>query len=182
MIRPIALLLALGLAGCAAPQMEAPPVPPLAAQGNRTPAYNAIEGAAEAFGNPDSLQGRPAQAAVAVSRLEWSAEAVAADRSFYIFSAVTAPALSAARWEVRRALGISTDASPAVVIAGMEQAAAALSRGDSAAAAAALPPPVFSPDTLTRLANMPRMPQANLATRRAQRDIEFGRQEDWDFP
>jgi hypothetical protein len=184
-MRNIALLLAaLGplAAGCAS-QSQAPdlPVPPLAGQGNRTPAMNAIEGAAEAFGNPATLAGRPADAAVAVSRLEWTTVAVSADRSFYTFSGITAPELQAARYEVRRVLGIATDASPSAVIAGMEAAAPALAQGNTAAAAAALPSPIFSPDTVTRLANLPRLPQANLATRRAQRDIESGRAEDHDF-
>jgi hypothetical protein len=181
-MRIFGLLIALALAGCAARPEPVPPVPPLAGQGSRAPGINAIEGAAEAFRHPERLQGRPADAAVAVSRLEWAALAVPADETFDTFSTVTGPALTAARWEVRNALGIATDAPGRVVMAGMEAAAAALARGDSAGAAAALPPPVFAPDTLARLANLPRLPQANLALLRAQRDIEFGRSDDWDFP
>ncbi|HEY8610202.1 MAG TPA: hypothetical protein VIL69_02810 [Roseomonas sp.] len=181
-MRKIVLALALAVAGCAAAEAPVPPVPPLAGMGNRNLAMNAIQGAAEAFANPAALQGRPAEAAVAISRLEWAALAVPADRSFYIYSGMTAPALTAARWEVRRAVGISTNAPGPVVIAGMEGAAAALARGDTAAAGAALPPPTFAPDTLARLAHLPHLPQANSATLRATRDIEFGRSEDWEFP
>ncbi|WP_424135159.1 hypothetical protein [Roseomonas chloroacetimidivorans] len=181
-MRRIAPLLVLAVMGCTPVRQEpVPPVPPLAGQGTRNPAFNAIEGAAEAFSGPARLAGRPADAAVAVSRLEWATLAVAADRSFFTFSTITPPSLQAARWEVRRALGIPTDVPGTVVINGMEAAAAALARGDTAAAAAALPPPIFPPDILTRLANLPRMPQANQATRRAQRDIEFGRIEDQDL-
>ena len=36
-------------------------------------------------------------------------------------------------------------------------------------------------DTLARLGTITRLPQANLATRRAQRDIEFGRSDDRDL-
>lgn len=181
-MRHVVLVLALAVAGCAAdPAGTVPPVPPLAGQGTRHPTMNAIGGAAEAFANVSALQGRPAEAAVAVSRLEWAALAVPADRSFFLYSTITGPALTAARWEVRRALGIATDAPGTVVIAGMEGAAAALARGDSVAASAALPPPVFAPEVLARLAHLPRLPQANLATRRAQQDLEFGREDDQDL-
>jgi len=185
-MRRTALVLALGLpvalGACAVPPSgPVPPVPPLAGYGGQTPARNAISGAAEAFGNTGVLLGKPADAAVAVSRLEWSALAIGADRSFFNFSAGTAPALTAARYEVRRYLGIQTNAPAIAVINGMETAAAALARGDTAAAAAALPPPVFSPDTLAKLGTINRLPQANLATRRAQRDIEFGRSDDRDL-
>lgn len=176
----VALLLA--LAGCSVPATEALPVPPLAGLGNRAPGYNAIQGAAEAFSSSSALAGRPDLAAVAVSRLEWETVAVGADRSFFTFSTITPPALSAARWEVRRALGIAGDAPPPAVIAAMEAAAPALARGDRAAAAAALPPPLFAPDIIDRLSSMPYLPQANLATRKAQADLEFGRDEDREFP
>ena len=182
-MRKAAFFLILALAGCAAdPAADVPAVPPLAGQGSRSPGLNAIEGAATAFGDTAALDGRPADAAVAVSRLEWAALAVPADRSFYLYSPITGPALTAARWEVRRALGIATDAPGRAVIAGMEGAAAALVRGDSAGAGAALSPPVFGPDTLARLAHLPRLPQANAATRRAQQDLEFGRSDDQDLP
>jgi hypothetical protein len=181
-MRHVVLVLALAVAGCAAdPGGAVPPVPVLAGQGTRDPGLNAIEGAAEAFGNTAALRGRPADAAVAVSRLEWAALAVPADRSFFVYSTITGPGLTAARWEVRRALGIATDAPGPVVMAGMEAAAGALARGDAAAAGAALPPPVFAPDTLARLSALPRLPQANQATRRAQQDLEFGRSDDQDL-
>lgn len=175
----LALSLPLALGACAVPSSEPPPpVPPLAGSGGLSPARNAISGAAEAFGNAGVLLGKPADAAVAVSRLEWTTLAVGADRSFYNFSAGTAASLLAARYEVRRALGIQADAPGTAVINGMEAAAGALARGDAAGASAALRPPVFSPDTLARLGTIDRIAQANLATRRAQRDIEFGRSDD----
>lgn len=177
-----ALVLPLALGACAvASDGPVPPVPPLAGYGGQTPQRNAISGAAEAFGNGGVLLGKPADAAVAVSRLEWTTLAVGADRSFFNFSANTSPSLTAARYEVRSYLGIRTDAPAEAVINGMEAAAAALARGDTAAAGAALPPPVFSPGTLARLGTIDRLPGANYATRRAQRDIEFGRQEDMEL-
>jgi len=175
------LVLSLGaaaLGGCTIPSNEVPPVPLLAGYGGRSPVANAIEGAAEAFSSPDRLRNRPADAAVAVSRLEWEAMAIPAERGFFRFSNNTGPALMAARWEVRNVLGIDQRAPGGAVIAGMESAASALARGDAVAAGAALPAPVFAPDTLARLAALPRLPQANHATRRAQRDVEFGREED----
>ncbi|WP_043837483.1 hypothetical protein [Muricoccus aerilatus] len=178
----LCLGLTLILGACAVPYSgPVPPVPPLAGHGGQTPERNAISGAAEAFGNTGVLLGKPADAAVAVSRLEWTTLAVGADRSFFNFSAGTPAALSAARYEVRRYLGIGIDAPGVAVMNGMEAAAAALARGDRAAAAAALAPPVFSPDTLERLGTITRLPQANTATRRAQRDIEFGRSDDRQF-
>ncbi|MBP0492462.1 hypothetical protein [Roseomonas indoligenes] len=179
-MRNAALAILLALGACAAQDNAVPPVPPLAGQGTGSPAYNAIEGAATAFANPAVLAGRPADAAVAVSRLEWEAVAIPADRSFFNFSTITGPSVTAARYEVRQALGIAQDARPVVVMNAMETAATALSAGNTQAARAALPAPTFAPDTLERLASLPRLAQANQATQKARRDIEFGRDEDRD--
>ncbi|MCR0980646.1 hypothetical protein [Roseomonas populi] len=181
-MRYVTLALLLGLTACAVQDDTIPPVPPLAGQGTRSPVFNAIQGAAMAFANPAALAGRPAEAAIAVSRLEWEAAAIPVERSFFWFSTITGPALTAARYEVRQALGIRQDARPALVMGAMDSAAAALIAGDQQGARGMLSPPTFAPDTLERLANLPRLPQANQATLRAQRDIEFGRTEDWDLP
>ena len=97
---------ALALAACAVPSSEpVPPVPPLAGYGGQTPERNAISGAAEAFGNTGVLLGKPADAAVAVSRLEWTTLAVGADRTTPTQHTPPAPApdpmadaLTAAGW------------------------------------------------------------------------------------
>ncbi|WP_376092845.1 hypothetical protein ACE7GA_24430 [Roseomonas sp. CCTCC AB2023176] len=177
-----ALALGLALSGCAggpAGQVDIP-IPPRAAAGPYSPAANVISGAAEAFASPARLAGHPAEAAIAVARLEWLAESVPRNLEFTNYSPITGPALQAARFEVRGAVGIAPDAPAAVVVPALDRAADALLRGDAAGAEAALPAPVFAPGTVARLATLPRLPQANAATRRAQRDLEFGRDE-WDI-
>jgi hypothetical protein len=177
-----AIALALLLSACAGAYPDTTvPLPPAAAAGPRAPEVNAIYGAVNAFSNPASLTGRPAEAALAVIRLEWLAAAVPRNLEFSNFSNLTGPSLAVARREVRQALGIAQNAPPQAVIGGLDRAGAALSRGDNAAAEAALTPPVFSPGTVARLANLPPLPQADFATRRAQHDLEFGRDEELIF-
>ncbi|WP_426958080.1 hypothetical protein [Muricoccus radiodurans] len=172
-----ALAAALLLSACGAYPDSPVQLPPGAGVGRYSPTANAISGAAEAFGNPAALAGRPAEAAVAVERLEWLAEAVPRNLEFTNYSPLTAPALQAARAEVRAALGIAPDAPPSLVIGALDQASSALARGDAASADASLAPPAFAPGMVARLSRLPFLPQASFATSRARRDLEFGRDE-----
>ena len=181
-MKRLVLLATLAMAACA-PLGPPPPLTVAAASGpTNAPFYNAAAGAAEAFRDPALLAGRPADAALAVERLEFlAAQTYQSNGGPMGFTFTTQPALQAARYEVRRAVGIATDASPTAVVAALEAARDALTRGDARSAEAALVPPVFTPGTLARLSNLPRLPQANNATLRLIRDLEFGPSEPRQF-
>ena len=169
-----AFLATLLLAGCTA----LPPVttvPDIVAAGPMSGVRNIIYGAERVFRDPASVRGLPGEAAVAVAQLEWLAREVPRDLTFYNFDEITGPALGAARSDVRRAVGIASDAPTQAVVDGLGAAARSLAGGDEAAARGVLVPPVFSPDTLARLGALPSLPQANLAMQRTVRDLEFGR-------
>ncbi|MCI0752901.1 hypothetical protein [Teichococcus vastitatis] len=153
-------LLAL-LAGCAAPQ---PPVtlPPTATtQAPSDPIEAALRGASAFFSA--SPQGDPAAAALAVAQLEFLAVEIPAGRSRREMGTLTAPALQAARHDVRAALQIPDAVPPQLVIDAM----VTLAQGGT-------PPRVDAARLRSRLATLPRMPQANAATLMALRDWEFG--------
>ncbi|UFN47040.1 hypothetical protein LPC08_13490 [Roseomonas sp. OT10] len=177
-MRATQLALLLPLLACAAPEPETFAAAALTEGPAAAGATNIIQGAATAFAHPAALAGDPAEAAIAVARLEWLAAEVPRALMFQNFSSVTAPALQAARSEVRGALGIRRAAPTQPVVDGLVNAAGALRAGDPAAARSALSPPDFAPDTLDRLAALPRLPQANTALQRARRDLEFGRDDD----
>lgn len=174
-MKRLALLASLALAACA-PLGPPPPLTAAAASGpTNAPFYNAASGATSAFRDTAALAGRPADAALAVERLEFlAAQDYQSAGGPLGFTAITGPGLQAARYEVRRAVGIATDAPPATVVAALEAVREALARGDSAGAEAALAAPTFTPGALARLSSLPRLPQANTATLRLQRDLEGG--------
>ena len=173
-----ALLATLLLAGCAASGPPPTRVPPIVAAGPQSGLLNIVYGAQRSFLDTGALAGRPADAAVAVARLEYLAREVPRDLTFTNFASVTGPALEAARSNARRAVGIAAGAPTQAVVDGLGTAAERLVDGDEAAARRALPAPVFSPDTLGRLAALPNLPQANLALQRMTHDLEFGRDDD----
>ena len=175
------LLLLLPLGACAPQEPETFAAAAITDGPARAGAVNIIAGAADAFAHPDALAGHPAEAAVAVARLEWLAAEVPRALMFRNFSSITAPALQAGRTEARRALGIRAGAPTQAVVDGLVNAAGALRAGNPAGARAALSPPDFAPDTLDRLAALPRLPQASAALQRARRDLEFGRDDDIPF-
>jgi hypothetical protein len=77
----------------------------------------------------------------------------------------------AARFEVRRALGVPPNAPSQAVVDGLIGAETALVAGDLSAAEQALATPAFTfgpAATLQRLANLPALPETNVATQRAQ--------------
>ncbi len=149
--------------------------------GAPNPTTAALRGAAAAFAAPVRLQGRPSLAALAVAQLEYLAVELPSGRVSGDIGMI-APMLQAARSEVRAWLDIDEAVPPQQVIDAM--AAAASAPGGEPAAAGQIPPALSAagPEALwRRLGAMPRLPQANAATRAALRYWEFGPMEDFDI-
>jgi len=127
------------------------------------------------LGDTSRWAGQPAEAAQAAAQLEFLADAM---RTSPRYAPVVNPAvttqLDLARDEMRQFLGIAPAAEPAVVIAGLRRAAAALDRGSRAEAEAALAGPTFTAGplvTLERLGAMPRLPRTSAAASLAASEI-----------
>ncbi len=167
------------LSGCAAASGGPPTtVPAIVGAGPQSSLLNIVYGAQRSFRDTRALAGQPADAAVAVARLEYLAKEVPRDLTFYNLTNLTGPALGAARGDARRAVGIASDAPTQAVVDGLGIAAQRLVDGDETAARAALPSPTFSPDTLARLGMLPDLPQANAALLLLTRGLEFGRDDE----
>ncbi len=169
--------LALGLGACT-PQASQPGVtaslPPDATQGAGDPTRGAILGASAAFGRPAALAGRPDAAARAVAQLEYLAVEINNGPRWRGFNPTVGMQLQDARQEARSALGIAGNAPPQAVIDALFAASRALAAGNAGAAQAVLVPPVFSaggPATLQRLAQLPPLPRAAVATSRAEAEM-----------
>ena len=176
-LRAAALLVA-GLAACTpgpnySPQ-DAVSLPPDAVVGAGDPTRAAIINTAYAFGNPASLAGRPAEAAVAVAQLDYMASEITFGPRWREFDPTVGLLLRQARQEVRNYVGISQDAAPQVVIDALFTASRALRANDRAAAERILAPPVFpnARQTLAHLSGLPLLPTANVATARAAQELD----------
>jgi hypothetical protein len=178
-------VLAVGLAGCADPGRPPPPsasLPERSGAGAADPTRSAILASSYAFNHPQSLQGRPAEAAEALAQLEYLAVEIPTGGRYRSFNPLTGQELVAARDEARRALGISPAAAPQSVIDSLSAAAAGLRRGDRAGAEASLAP-VAVPETggaglASRLAALPPLPRAGWATARAEQSLRETDQDD----
>ena len=154
---------------------DIPAVPPAALGTNGDVDQAAAGIAGWAFADPGRTRGRPVEAARAVISLEYLASAVSNNPRYIGTPALNQQQLLAARQEVRDALGVAQGApSQALVDAliGVEQAVIA---GDAAAQERALSGPLFTlgpQATLQRLAYLPPLPVANVATQRIQLDIQ----------
>lgn len=154
-VRPAALLLA--LAGC----VTDPTVDYLGGIGD--PVRGAALYAPRNLGDTSRWAGQPAGAARAVVQLEFLADEFAANPRYAPEADPTVTLrLERARAELRAALGIAADATPALVTTALRRAATALDAGTPALAEAALAGPAFTlgpPATLARLADLPRLPR-----------------------
>lgn len=177
-LAPAALLiLALALAGCG---LETPPPStghlPANAFGNAVigegPAMAAISDAAYAFAHPQSMQGKPAQMALAVASLDAMAGQFSTSGRWSGMNSLIKMQMLQARSKVRGILGIPDSVPSQTVINAMVAASHALADGDRKRAESALSVPAFtrSPARMIAiLAHFPRVPLANVATMRAQR-------------
>jgi len=185
--RAVACALPALLAGCSAAPVPIARLPYDPSLGFADPARQAIIHTAAAFAAPDTLAGRPWEAAEAISQAEFLAvELRYAPRWIEMMAAPQA--FIAARPEWRAALGIDQDAPPQAVIDALTGVRLAFGAENPAAAAAALPQPLFARGgeaTLRGLSALPPLPgtawAASLALRemwRIQRQGSWGN--DWE--
>ncbi len=172
-----AVLLA-GLAACTPGRPFSPQdwvfLPADAVVGAGDPTRAAIINSAYAFGTLASLAGRPAEAAVAVAQLDYLASELPYGARWREFDPTVGLLLQRARQEVRTHVGISQEAAPQAVIDAFYAVSRALRVNDTAAAERILAPPL-APNTRQTLANltaMPLLPTANVATARAQQELD----------
>jgi hypothetical protein len=177
-IRRRAILAApLGLVACEELRTPATPPPAVlaAAPTAGAPLRAAVFATAAAFANQGAgLEGRPADAALAVARLEALQMEVADRRAWPALSPTIVIAMRTARDETRAALGIAQRAPGADVVRALSMTAARLRAGDRAGAAAALPASLFEPGgeaTLDRLAAPGPLPAAEQATAALAREV-----------
>jgi hypothetical protein len=149
-------------------------LPPDAVVGAGDPTRSAILNTAYAFGTPQSLANRPAEAAVAVAQLDYLASEIPFGPRWREFDPTVGLLLRQARQEVRGYLGISQEAAPQVVVDSLYTASRALRANDRAAAERIMAPPVYpnARQTLAHLTALPLLPTANQATARAAQELD----------
>ncbi len=159
----LAVLLPLIACGPAAPYVQ---LPTDAVIGAGDPTRAAIIGSAYAFGAPSSIAARPAAAARAAAQVEFLAAETPSGPRYFEYSPSIGQELTAARDELRMALGIAPGASPQAVVDGLYAVSRALGAQDGPAATTALMAPVFQDGqvTLTRLGSLPPLPRTRIAT------------------
>jgi hypothetical protein len=139
------------------------------------PVRGAALNAPRLLGNTAQLQGRPADAALAVVQLEVLAEAFRTDpRYMHDVSGTARATVEAGQAEMRRTVGIAPDAPGEAVIAQLREAAEALGRGSRVRAEAALSGPHFPAGgeaTLARLSRLPFLPRVSEAAGAASQEI-----------
>jgi hypothetical protein len=164
----LAALLAAAAAGCAELTRPPPPPPPASlVPGVADPLAAALDDMARDFADRGlSLADRPVEAAEALARLEYLAEALPRDPRYARLAEGTGRELALARGEARDALGVAETAPPGAVIAALAAAAARLRARDPAGAARAMPAPMFRPGgaaSVRRLSELGPLPQAAFA-------------------
>lgn len=176
------ILLAASLAGCAVQPASPPAQPvPLPQQGGiGDPGRQAVLSSAAVFADTRRIAGRPAEAARAVSRLEWMAATLPTDPAWIPASPLVFQSLRQGQAATRRVLGLDQAASPAAVSRALLDAAAALDAANREAATTALAPvaPGGGAALLARLESLPQVPEAANATRAAQSEMLRMMQED----
>ena len=169
-------LLAGALAGCGA--LPSPPntaaVPPGAFGTNADNDTAALGFAADAFSDPARTYGRPVDAARAAAAVDYMAGEINTSPRWQQISPTTQMEMLQARVILRQTLGIAPNAPSTLVVAGLLHGAQALLEGDTAQARQFLGPPIFPPDTIERLANLPYMREVNVATIHAQTEATSG--------
>ncbi|HQT68267.1 MAG: hypothetical protein B7Z78_01920 [Rhodospirillales bacterium 20-60-12] len=168
-------LISLLLAGCA---LETPPpstgyLPASAfatiAAGEDSP-MAAINDATYVFAHPASIQGQPAQAALAIASLDAMAGQFSTVPRWSNMSSIAKLQMLQARHDVRALLGIRPGTQSQTVVDCFSQLAALLGAGNQQAALNLLASPFFMnppAQTLATLTNMPYVASANIATQHA---------------
>jgi hypothetical protein len=171
---PLALL---ALAACTpTPRPDPVQLPPSARVDPITdPTRSAILSTASVFNQPGTVAGDPASAAEALARLEYLSVELATDPRWIDLNPLVVPDLVRARAEARAAFGLDPAAPPQRVMEALFGTAAALRGGNREAALAQLAPvtgPPRASQVLQQLAALPVLPQARIATARAQQAME----------
>ncbi len=127
------------------------------------------------LGDTALLAGQPARAARAAVQMEILAQGFSQDPIYsHEASGSVQHATALGRAEMRRAIGIAPDASPALVIDTLRDAAAALDAGSPARAEAALSGPAYpagAAATLARLNRLPYLPRVAEAAGAAWQEV-----------
>lgn len=175
----LALLLWFNLVGCA----YETPLPstgylPADAFGNSVigedPAIAAMSAATVAFAYPETMQGRPAQMALAIASLDAMAGQFSTGGRWIAMDPIAKSEMLDARGKVRAILGVSGATQSQSLIDHLVAASRALDQGDQKAALAALSGPDFTKppaQILAILTNFPKVPDANYATITASQDL-----------
>ncbi len=166
MWRAVLLAVVAGLAACAELQQR-PASPPAGIGTGGDPLRGSAEALVLAFGDGGrGLQGRPAEMALAVARLEHMTDQLARDPALAPLPEAARFQMVTARRETRGALGMAETLPSARAVEALLATSRALRRNDEAAARAAIAP-VVSPGglpPLARLGDMGGLPQAAIAT------------------
>ncbi len=170
-----AALVVVSLAGCSTIVLHDTAVMPRTAAG--TPVMSdqgAIQTASYALGSPAVTAGRPVEAALALAAIDYLAGALYSNPHWDGIPATTKLRMLQARDEVRQVLAVAPGTPSQVVVDHLIRAANAFEQQDAQAALAALPATVFAlgpQRTAALLANLPYLPQANIAAQAANFDI-----------
>ena len=154
-----------------APPPDTAVVPPGAFGGPLGPDVPAINLAAYAFSDAARTYGNPAEAAKALAALDYMAGELNTSARWSGFSALAQLRMLQARVAMRNAMGIDLAAPSQVVVNSLLAASAAFSAGNPIQASDILHPPVFPPDIVQRLSNMPYVATVNAATTEAYNDV-----------
>ena len=138
------------------------------------PPIGAINVASWAFASAARTHDRPIEAARALAALDYAAGVLSSSPQFAYVSPIPKLQLLQARTEVRESMGIEANASSQQVVDGLLAAANAMAAGNMEAAQHALQPPVFPPDMLQRLNNLPYSQIANISTTQAANSVQYG--------
>ncbi|MBR0682309.1 hypothetical protein GXW74_17590 [Roseomonas eburnea] len=173
------LLLLTPLLAAACEELRTPAAPPPAVLAGApqagAPLRAAVQATAAAFAREGAaLAGHPAEAALALARLEALEMEVTNGRAWPSLSPSIGFAMRTARDENRAALGAARSAAGADVVRALSATAARLRAGDRAGAEAALAAPIFEPGgapTLDRLGDLGPLPAAEQAMAALAREV-----------
>ena len=160
------------LAGCGAitPPPDTARLPPNAFGTYADGDIGAINVSAWAFASPARTRNDPADAARAIAAVDYLAGELSTSPRWDFMSPLTKMQMLQARTEVRAAVGIASSAPSQNVVDQLLYASDAFTAGNAQGAMAALTPPAFTlppQETVTRLANLPYLLEANVATMHA---------------
>jgi hypothetical protein len=171
----LAFLALLAILGGCDELRQRPVSPPAGLDAGGDPIRGGPGALVRAFGDRGiGLNGRPAEMALALARLEYITDALERERALAPVSQGVRFEMIGARRETRAALGMAEAVPPARAVEALLATSRALRRGDDAAAQAAIAP-VVSPGGLPplgRLADMGGLPQAAIATTALRDEIE----------